>query len=108
MVGGLVFKGKKVVIPKSLRGEIVGKIHEGHLGIEKCRQRAHEALYWLGMNQDITNIVQTCETCQKFQTTQHAESLMPHEITVRPWQKVDVDLFTLNIKNISNCFRLFQ
>ena len=37
---GLLFKGERLVIPSSLRTEILEKIHEGHLGITKCRERA--------------------------------------------------------------------
>ena len=43
---GLLFKGSKVVIPDSLRKEMLVRIHEGHLGMQSCKHRAREELYW--------------------------------------------------------------
>ena len=34
---GLIVKGQKIVVPSSLRGEMLEKLHEGHLGINKTR-----------------------------------------------------------------------
>ena len=40
VVDDIVFKGNKIVIPMTLRKEMLQKIHEGHLGEEKCKRRA--------------------------------------------------------------------
>ena len=37
---GLLLRGNRIVIPKSLRDDILQKIHSGHLGIAKFRERA--------------------------------------------------------------------
>jgi hypothetical protein len=34
---GLLMKGCRLVIPKSPQEKILGRLHEGHLGIMKCR-----------------------------------------------------------------------
>ena len=36
----LILKGSKLVIPRTLREEILSQIHVGHMGMEKCRRRA--------------------------------------------------------------------
>lgn len=36
---GLLLKGVRLVIPKTLQNEILEKIHEGHQGIVKCTER---------------------------------------------------------------------
>ena len=46
---GLMFKGNCIVVPSSMRKEILNKIHDSHLGIEKCRRRARAVVYWPGM-----------------------------------------------------------
>ena len=37
---GLIFLGSRVIVPESLRGNILQQIHGGHFGIEKCKLRA--------------------------------------------------------------------
>ena len=50
---GLIMKEAKLIVPKSLRREMLQKSQTGHMGIEKCRQRARQVMYWPGMNQSI-------------------------------------------------------
>lgn len=65
--GDILYKGNKIVIPRSLRNKMLEKVHEGHLGIEKCKKRACEVMYWPGINQDIITVVSKCQTCVKHQ-----------------------------------------
>ncbi|XP_041349297.1 uncharacterized protein K02A2.6-like [Gigantopelta aegis] len=99
VINGMVFKGTQVVIPDKMRSCILGKIHVGHLGMEKCKQRAREVVFWPCMNQDIVNMVKQCETCQANQKQQMAEPLLTHPLPMRPWQKVSTDLFELGRKD---------
>ncbi|XP_041485958.1 uncharacterized protein K02A2.6-like [Lytechinus variegatus] len=93
---GIIFKGSKIVIPTSMRRYILNQVHEGHLGIEKCKKRAREVIYWPRINADITEMVQNCTSCLMYKPKQQAESLNPHAVPNRPWEKIAVDLFTLN------------
>ena len=43
-IDGVLVKGPKVIIPKTLQGDMLKKIHEGHLGIEKCDVLAQHQL----------------------------------------------------------------
>ncbi|XP_063055929.1 uncharacterized protein K02A2.6-like [Engraulis encrasicolus] len=56
VANGLLLRDNRLVIPQSLRPEILRQIHEGHLGIEKCKRRARCSVYWPGINQDIENM----------------------------------------------------
>ena len=93
---GMVFKGDRCVVPKSLRPEILSKIHRSHIGVEGCLRRARESVYWPGMSAAVKNYVSQCEICRAHETSQQKEKLRPHEIPDRPWSKVAVDLFELN------------
>lgn len=60
---GLFFFNNKLVVPKSLRQEMLKLIHESHFGVVKCKARAREILYWPGMTKDIELVVRRCEVC---------------------------------------------
>ena len=88
----LILKGQ-VVTPESMQKYILNKIHEGHHGMEKCKLRAKDCVYWINMNNGIESIVNNCPTCQEFQKTQPKETLKLHEIATCPWQIVGTDIF---------------
>lgn len=98
-VGDIIYKGSKIVIPKSLRKEMLKRIHEGHLGIEKCKKRAREVMFWPRINQDVTTEVSNCTICLKYQASHPAEPLHPHQAPDRPYQKVGADLFACQGKD---------
>ena len=96
---GLILKGSKIVVPTTMRPLMLKKIHEGHLGIEKCKRRARQVLYWPRINQDVADMVQDCNACMMYRPKQQTESLQPHAVPNRPWEKIAADLFTLNNKD---------
>ena len=56
-VNGLVLREAQIVMPKSMRKDILERIHEGHLGIVKCKRRARNSRYWPNMNTHIEDMV---------------------------------------------------
>lgn len=41
---GLLLRGSRLIIPSSMRPEILRCLHGGHQGITKCRERAKESV----------------------------------------------------------------
>ena len=73
-------------------------IHGAHLGIEKCKRRARDVLYWPGMNAQIEDVVSSCPVCAKYRRNNTKEPLLPHDTPRRPWAKVGSDLFEIGGK----------
>ena len=67
VVNGIVMTGTRLVIPKSLQAEYLRCLHTGHFGITKCQARAKSTIYWPGIDRDITNLIEGCETCKEVQ-----------------------------------------
>ena len=99
MQNGLIFKGERLVIPGSLRKDMLMKIHASHIGVQGCLRRAREVLYWPGMSKEVEEYVATCETCSSFSLEQGKEPLISHEIPSRPWEKIAVDLFDFDSRD---------
>ena len=95
-LNGIVFKGTKILIPEALREMMLDKLHTGHLGEEKTKQRARDILFWPGMNSDIQQKVAECQICARHRSSNPKEPMMSHEIPTRAWQKVATDLFFWN------------
>ena len=75
---------------------MLDKIHIGHMGIEKCKSRARQLVYWPLINTHISDMVKQCTICQQFQKSNCKEPLKSHEIPNRPWQNIATDLFSWN------------
>ena len=93
---GIMFRGAKVIVPRSMQREMLHNIHSSHLGMEKCKHRARDVLYWPAMSKQIEDFVSKCPTCHKYQRKNTREPLMSHPIPKRPWARVGADLCELN------------
>ena len=89
---GLLMRGSRVVIPSALRLEMLDRIHIGHQGISKCRERAKQCLWWSGLSRQLEELVKNCSTCQKC-LSKRREPLIPTALPELPWQRVGTDLF---------------
>ncbi|XP_055915467.1 uncharacterized protein K02A2.6-like [Eupeodes corollae] len=89
---GLLMRGCRLIIPASMRQDILGRLHAGHQGITKCRARARESVWWPGLSTDIAEMINRCSVCIQ-ETKGVREKLMPSDFPTRPWQKVAMDLF---------------
>ena len=102
----LILKKHRIVVPTVLRQEMKETLHTGHLGIERCKRRARDTLYWPGINAHLEDYVESCTTCMEYQNQQQKEKLIPHDIPSEVWSKVGTDLFTLRSKDyliIADC-----
>ena len=66
----LILKGKRVVIPATLRQQMKNEVHSSHMGIEACLRRARKYISWPGMSAEIKHLIEACETCRTFKTSQ--------------------------------------
>jgi len=96
---GILFRGERVIVPKGMQTEMLCAIHSSHLGMEKCKRRARDVLYWPGMNSQIENAVSNCQTCNAYRRANTKEPLHSHPIPKRPWERVGIDLYELNSHN---------
>ena len=73
---GLVFKGERLVIPASMRDNMLAKIHASHIGIQGCLRRAREVVYWPRIDKDVTAYVAKCDVWNSQPTEQGKEPLI--------------------------------
>ncbi|XP_017892179.1 uncharacterized protein K02A2.6-like [Ceratina calcarata] len=89
----------RLVVPVSLREEMLKIGHESHNGSNRMLSRMQEALYWPCMKNDIEQYTKKCEICNKFSPAKIAEPMLKHKIVGRPFAKIGVDIAQFGIHN---------
>ena len=93
---GLILKGTRIVIPKSLQSEVLKQIHYAHQGFEKCKLRAKGSVFWTNINADIDETVKSCAPCQHTAKMNTKEPMTPHDVPPKPWHTLGSELFFWN------------
>ena len=96
---GLLLRGARIVIPVAMRTDILDKIHHGHQGVTKSRERANQSVWWPGLSHEIADLVAGCEHCLTYRNSQRHEPLIPSILPERPWQHIGMDFLTFQSKD---------
>ena len=103
------------VVPAKLRLDILTRIHDGHWGISRSRERAKSCVWWPGISAALKAFVEKCEHCQTQRALQVKGPLLPTPLLARAWQGVGADLLDFKSKKYlvvsdyySRCIELFQ
>ena len=83
-----------MVVPSTMRVDILERLHDAHQGITKCRARAKVSVWWPGLTNNLKKWSSNAPTCIK-ERVNPAEPVIPSELSDRPWQKAVADLFEL-------------
>lgn len=89
---GLLKRANQIVIPQTLPSEMLERIHHGHLGVNKCRERHGDAIWWPKISQAVKDKVLSCSHCNEHKPSQHREPLITTSLPELPWQKLAADL----------------
>ena len=96
---GVILKGERIMIPKSLRDITKKRLHAAHLGYDSMMRRARDTVFWPAMSHETRQVAENCETCQLHKPRNQKETLRQHEEGKTPWRKIGVDLFEIKGRN---------
>ena len=88
----LVFKGPLLVIPGSLRKEMMELVHETHIGIEGCLRHARNIMFWPRMGAQLKDYISKCDICMSLSCGQSKEPIQQHIFEGTPWSMIGADL----------------
>ncbi|KAI2646083.1 Retrovirus-related Pol polyprotein from transposon opus [Labeo rohita] len=95
----LLIYSDRIIIPSSMRAEVKRKIHEGHMGITKCRERAKQSVWWPGISKEIQVFTENCTYCQTQKPAQRREPLMTTPLPEAPWVRIAADICEVSKRN---------
>ena len=83
---GLLLKGTCIIVPQTLYKEMIQLLHTGHLGLEKCLNRAKQSMSWPSLYDELKDLVTNCTTCLKFSVQKPTSNKLHagHEIPIHP------------------------
>ena len=74
---GILYKGEQAIIPVFLRSEIKEKLHATHLGYESMIRRTRTVVFWPGIQHEMKQMADCCETYQRHEPCNQRETLRP-------------------------------
>ena len=91
--GDLIICGQRVIVPSSLRRDVLMKLHASHQGEERTKRRARQVVYWPGIDNDVSNTVRACKQCQLYLPKQQKEPIIQLPTPTRVFEVVSADFF---------------
>ncbi|XP_046737570.1 uncharacterized protein K02A2.6-like [Diprion similis] len=83
--------GYRIVIPESLRKDILKELHSSHMGVVKMKQLARNYFWWPYLDEDIENLANSCKICLENRPEPTKTSLTPWQWPSTPWSRIHID-----------------
>ena len=80
VIGKVVLRGTRIVIPQRLRQQALAIAHEGHVEIVARKLRLRTKVWWPGIDKEAEQYVRSCHRCQLVGQATPPEPLMPTEL----------------------------
>ena len=90
---GIIFYKDRVIIPPSLRGNILETIHSAHQGTNTMTSRASASVYWPGITPAITAKRASCSHCNRNSPSNPSAPPEDPPIPKYPFQLICADFF---------------
>ena len=99
VVDGVVCYKGRLIIPTSLRKEMLAAIHSAHQGVTGMNNRVEQSVFWPGISVDIINSRHTCGTCIREAPSQPAGVPVQPPSPDYPFQMIVGDYFSVQGNN---------
>lgn len=94
-LGLKVFKGERLILPKSLRTKALSTAHRGHIGCAAMKRILREFFWWPGLGDDVESFVKNCHTCLKITKRNPPIPLSNRKLPEGPWEVLQIDFLSL-------------
>ena len=99
VLGQIVMRGNRIIMPGSLWKQTLSLAHEGHQGIVRTKSRLREKVWWPNMNKQVEQLVKACYQCQLVGPRPKPEPIRSTKLPDGPWSNIAVDLLDIPAGN---------
>ena len=103
---GLIIYSCHLLIPRAMRPQVLADFHKAHQGIVRTKQLARLTIYCPGTDNDIDNVITSCQLCQDHLPSNCKEPINLKPKPLHPFQEVAADFCAYRGKQfliIVNC-----
>ncbi|CAL4067943.1 unnamed protein product, partial [Meganyctiphanes norvegica] len=93
-VDGIILYNDRVLIPPSLRANVLATLHAAHQGTSTMITRAETSIFWPGISKDILDVRTKCAHCNRNAPSNPSAPPTPPTLPVYPFQCICADYFT--------------
>ncbi|XP_062542323.1 uncharacterized protein K02A2.6-like [Armigeres subalbatus] len=94
VLGALVFKEDRVILPFKLRVRAMELAHQGHIGASSMKRILRNHFWWPGIGKEVQQYVDKCETCLRLSKKDAPLPLTSRELPQGPWEILQIDFYT--------------
>ena len=95
IMGQLVMRGKKFVMPEKLWNQTIQLSHEGYQGMVRTKSRLREIVWWPNLDKQFKYILTACYPCQLVGPRPKPEPIRSTQLLRGPWSEIAVDLLEI-------------
>ena len=93
VIDGIIMRGSRIIVPKSLQNKVIQIGHEAHQGMVKTKQFLRSRVWFPQLDKMVSSAVGSCITCQTVVHSQSQEPIESTELPNGPWEKLDIDYY---------------
>ena len=88
---GCLLWGTRVIVPPTLRQEVMSELHADHSGSSRMKELARSYIWWPNLDRDLENVSASCEICLQHRPMPPKAELHPWEWPTSPWHRIHAD-----------------
>lgn len=92
VMGQIVMRGNRIVMPESLWSQVILLAHDGHQGMARTKARLREKVWWPQMDKQVEQYIKTCYPCQLVGPRGKPEPIQSTKLPEGPWMDLAVDI----------------
>ncbi len=89
---GVALYGNRVVVPYSMRREVLADLHAPHQGQERTLARAWQCIFWPDITNDVKQVVRRCDKCKENKASYGREPMIQDAPPKWPGEAIAADL----------------
>ena len=87
----VILWGRRLVVPMSLRPQVLQLLHEGHSGVSRMKEIARSHVWWPNLDKDLGDLAAGCSSCRSTRNGPARSTDAKWPLPNQAWHRVYVE-----------------